>query len=40
MRLECNQDGDRAAALALLQRAAALGDAKSTMRLAAERAHD
>jgi hypothetical protein len=40
MRLERNGEGDRDAALELLQRAAALGDAKSTTRLAAERAHD
>jgi TPR repeat protein len=33
MRLERNADGDRAAALALLERAAALGDARSKLRL-------
>lgn len=37
MRLERNVEGDRAAALALLERGAALGDAKSDARLAAER---
>lgn len=38
MRLERNGDGDRAAALALLERAAQLGDGKSRERLDAERA--
>jgi hypothetical protein len=36
MRLERNADGDRPAALALLERGAALGDAKSKARLDAE----
>lgn len=36
MRLERNSEGDRAAARALLERAAALGDAKSRAKLAAE----
>jgi hypothetical protein len=39
MRLERDADGDRTAALALLERGAALGDAKSRTRLDAERAH-
>jgi len=38
MRLERNADGDRAAALALLEHAATLGDAKSRSRLDAESA--
>lgn len=37
MRLERNGDGDHAAALKLLERGAALGDAKSKARLEAER---
>lgn len=37
MRLERNGDGDRAAALALLERGAQLGDSKSRERLEAER---
>lgn len=37
MRLERNAEGDRAVALALLARGAALGDAKSTTRLETER---
>ncbi|HEY1136352.1 MAG TPA: hypothetical protein VGE64_02555 [Xanthomonadaceae bacterium] len=37
MRLERNEDGDRVAALALLQRGAELGDAKSRERLDVER---
>lgn len=37
MRLERDAEGDRAAALALLERGAALGDAKSKVRLDAER---
>ncbi len=37
MRLERNGEGDRAAALALLERGSALGDAKSRARLASER---
>lgn len=37
MRLERGRDGDRAAALVLLERGAALGDAKSKARLGAER---
>lgn len=37
MRLERGGEGDRAAALVLLERGAALGDAKSKMRLEAER---
>jgi hypothetical protein len=39
MRLERDADGDRTAALALLERGAALGDAKSRTRLDAERTH-
>ncbi len=39
MRLERGAGGDRAAALALLERGAALGDAKSIARLKVERAH-
>jgi hypothetical protein len=38
MRLERGADGDRAAALSLLERGVALGDAKSRARLEAERA--
>jgi hypothetical protein len=38
MRLERGADGDRAAALVLLGRGVALGDAKSRARLDAERA--
>jgi hypothetical protein len=38
MRLERGADGDHAAALALLERGVALGDAKSRVRLEAERA--
>ncbi|WP_368566115.1 hypothetical protein [Pseudoxanthomonas sp. UTMC 1351] len=38
MRLERNADGDRTLALALLERGVALGDAKSRVRLNAERA--
>lgn len=38
MRLERDADGDRAAALALLERGAALGDAKSGARLGVEQA--
>lgn len=38
MRLERGDSGDRAAALALLERGATLGDAKSRVRLDAERA--
>lgn len=38
MRLDRNGDGDRSAALALLERGVALGDAKSRERLDAERA--
>lgn len=37
MRLERGADGDRAAALALLERGVSLGDAKSRVRLEAER---
>lgn len=40
MRLERGADGDHAAALALLERGVALGDAKSRTRLEAERARE